>query len=142
MFDRGLSWHSGALSVSSLVEQAWGGNSMLTTLKCASLWAIIIGCSIASANAQDSDAERQLMVKLMQDTKITAVTSVTDPAKFVDDKDPNTLEIVMLDDPKLGESRVSDDGEVIFDNGSSDDEQQNLITRAFEIRARLRIQKQ
>ena len=112
---------------------------MTSVLKFAIAPTAVLAFSLVPSFAQQSDAERQLMLKLMQDTKIVAVMDVTDPAKFVDDKNPNTLEIVFVKDPKFGKSHVSDDGEVIFDNDSSSDEQQNLITKAFEIRAKLRM---
>jgi hypothetical protein len=47
----------------------------------------------------------------------------------------------MLDKKKDGPSRVSDDGEVIFLYKASDKKQQDLITQAFAIRAKLALAK-
>lgn len=58
----------------------------------------------------------------------------TPAAEYKDDGDPTTLEIVFLTKKADGPSRVSDNGEVIFLYKASDETQQKLITRAFEIR--------
>ena len=55
-------------------------------------------------------------------------------AEFKDDGDPMTIEIVFLTQKSDGPSRVSEDGEVIFLYKASDETQQKLIARAFEIR--------
>jgi hypothetical protein len=110
----------------------------------ASAFAKFAAAALAAASllspsfAQQSDGERQLIVKLMQETKIVAVADVTDPAKFVDDKDPETLEVVFLKDAPPGSDRVSDDGEVIF--VSDDRFQEALFQKAFEIRAKRRLE--
>lgn len=74
-------------------------------------------------------------VDLMVHTTIVAVTTLpVPPSEYKGDGDPNTLEIVFLENKKDGPSRVTDDGEVIFLYRSSDKEQQRLIDRAFDIR--------
>lgn len=86
-----------------------------------------------------SDAANQLM----QTTKVIAVTNITDPAKFVPDTDPNTLQIVYIPDPSLGKNHISEDGEVIWFFGDPNvNDQQAYIFKAFEIRAKLRQGKQ
>ena len=85
-------------------------------------------------------ALHDLMVKLMVETKVIAVPSITVPAsQYKSGGDPNTLEIVLLTKKGDGPSRISDDGEVIFLYKASDSEQSALIARAFEIRARRRL---
>jgi hypothetical protein len=101
-------------------------------------FALLVGL-LAPAWGEPSDAERQLIVKLMQETKIDAVFDATTADGFVADNDPDTLQIVFLDSPTAGPSHVSEDGEVIFLNNATDDEQQALIRQAFEIKARLRL---
>jgi hypothetical protein len=101
--------------------------------------AALLACVLfTSASAADPSVDdiRQLKIHLMVTTKIIAVTSIAVPAdKYVSDGDPDTLELVFLSKPEDGPSRVSDDGEVIFiQPGASDQEQQYLINKAFDIR--------
>ena|SRR5215475_955610 len=93
----------------------------------------------ALAGEPDPAALKALMVKLMQETKVVAVQLSGPAADFKPDNDPNTLEIVFLTRKEDGPSRVSADGEVIFLYNPSDKEQQALITKAFEIRARRQL---
>ena len=93
----------------------------------------------ALAGEPDPKALQALMVKLMQETKVVMVQLSGPASEFKSDGDPNTLEIVLLTRKEDGPSRVSDDGEVIFLYKASDREEQNLITKAFEIRARRRL---
>jgi hypothetical protein len=100
---------------------------------------ILVAVSAVAAEP-DPKALHDLMVKLMAETKVVAVASISGPAsECKSDGDPNTLEIVFLSKKCDGPSRVSDDGEVIFLNKASDAEQSALIGRAFEIRARRRL---
>jgi hypothetical protein len=74
---------------------------------------------------------------IMLDTKVVAGKKLKGPAsEYQQDSDPNTIELVILgrDDP--GPSRVSEDGEVIFQKGrrTSDDEADALLQKAFDIR--------
>jgi len=95
-------------------------------------------CSPADMNPTQI---KLMQVKLMQETKLIAVMEIKVPAdKYASDGDPNTLEIVFLSKPEDGASRVSDDGEVIFlTKDATDDEQQALTMKAFDIRARRRL---
>jgi hypothetical protein len=96
----------------------------------------------ALARAADPTAEevRQLQVKLMIETQVVAVTELRGPAsEYKSDGDPNTLEIVFLENKQDGPSRVSDDGEVIFLYKASQKEEQKLIEQAFRIKALLRL---
>jgi len=96
---------------------------------------------LASAREPDPKALHDMVVKLMQDTKVVAVMGISVPAsEYKSDGDPNTLEIVFLTKRSDGPSRVSDDGEVIFLYHASDKEQSDLIGKAFEIRARRRLE--
>ena len=96
----------------------------------------------ALSYAADPTAEevRQLQVKLMIETQVVAVTELKGPAsEYKSDGDPNTLELVFLENKQDGPSRVSDDGEVIFLYKASQKEQQRLIEQAFRIKALLRL---
>ena len=104
--------------------------------------ALLAGFGATRADDQ-SDAVKNLANRLMQTTKVVAVTNIATPDKFVPDNDPDTLQIVYLTDPNAGKSRISDDGEVIYFVGDpSVDFQQPYIFKAFEIRAKLRLAKQ
>lgn len=92
---------------------------------------------ILLAAGPSAQALAQKKVELMQTTKIAAVAELSVPSReYPSDGDPETLEVVFLDNKKEGPSRVSDDGEVIFLYKASDRKQQALIDQAFEIRAR------
>jgi hypothetical protein len=94
---------------------------------------------LLAAAEPDPQALHDMVVKLMRETKVIAVTSLSVPAsEYKSDGDPNTLEIVFLTRKSDGPSRVSDDGEVIFLNHASDKQQSDLIARAFDVRARRR----
>lgn len=89
-----------------------------------------VGTSV-TAFAESAD---ELRVRILRQTKVV-VTQLSVPAReYKGDGDPNTLEIVFLTKKSDGPSRVSDDGEVIFLYKASDNTQQQLISRAFEIR--------
>ena len=107
------------------------------------LVAFALALLAGAAQAEDqSDAVKTLAAKLIQTTKVNAVTDVATAAAFVPDTDPDTLQIVYLTDPKAGKSHVSEDGEVIYFVGDpSVDDQQPYIFKAFEIRARRRLGK-
>ena len=89
-----------------------------------------MGISV-TAFAESAD---ELRNRILRQTKVV-VTQLSVPAReYKGDGDPNTLEIVFLTNKSDGPSRVSDDGEVIFLYRASDATQQQLISRAFEIR--------
>jgi len=76
-------------------------------------------------------------ILIMLETKVVVGKKLTGPAsEYQHDDDPNTVELVMLgrDDP--GPSRLSEDGEVIFQKGkrASEDEIHALLDKAFDIR--------
>ena len=94
----------------------------------------------ALAADPDPKALHDLTLKLMQQTKVVAVMSLKVPAsEYKSDGDPSTLEIVFLANKADGPSRVSDDGQVIFLYKATDQEQSDLIGRAFDIRARRQL---
>ncbi len=100
--------------------------------------AVLLLTASGAGAAGHSEAEiNQLKIKLMQETKLIAVMEINGPAdKYLSDGDPNSLEIVFLSKPEDGPSRVSDDGEVIFlSENVTDEEQQTLTAKAFDIRA-------
>jgi len=108
---------------------------LVVTLAAAGLIAMLAG------GADDQpDAVKQLANKLMQTTKVIGINNITTPNQFVEDNDPDTLQIVYITDPKLGVNHVSDDGEVVWFFGDVDvDDQQPYIFQAFEIKAKKRL---
>lgn len=95
---------------------------------------------LAFAADPDPKALHDLTLKLMHETKVVAVMSINVPASdYKSDGDPNTLEIVFLTKKSDGPSRVSDDGQVIFLYNASDQEQSDLIGKAFDLRARRQL---
>jgi len=93
----------------------------------------------ALAGEPDPRAVQALMLKLMQETQVVMVELSGPVSEFKPDDDPNTLQIVTVSRKEDGPSRVSADGEVIFLYKATDREEQNLITKAFEIRALRRL---
>lgn len=77
------------------------------------------------------------LAKLMSTTQVIIVADLGVPAsEFKSDGNPDSLEIVLISKPEDGPSRVSEDGEVIFQrDDTSDEETQKLITQAFGLRA-------
>jgi hypothetical protein len=89
---------------------------------------------VGTALTAFAESSVELRNRILTQTKIV-VTELSVPAReYKGDGDPNTLEIVFLTKKSDGPSRVSDDGEVIFLYKASDNTQQQLISRAFEIR--------
>jgi hypothetical protein len=108
------------------------------------LTGILVGClmlcAVGRAAEPDQKALHDMVMQLMAQTKVLAVSSLTVPAsQYKPDGDPSTLEIVILAKDSDGPSRVSEDGEVIFLNHASKEEQSALIAKAFDIRARRRL---
>jgi hypothetical protein len=100
-------------------------------------WLLLLSPLLAAAAEPDAKALHDMVLKLMQETKVRAVMDLTVPAsQYKADDDPSTLEIVELDKKSDGPSRVTDDGEVIFMNHASEKERTTLIAKAFDIRAR------
>lgn len=108
----------------------------------------VIATSVAAlfaaqpAQAQsDTEGPDQVRLKVMQDTLLIAVNNYSGPANtFVEDNDPNTLQIVFLQKTEQGNSHVSEDGEVVFlSPGTSQDLQQELINAAFDLRYQKRL---
>ena len=108
-------------------------------LRCLLSSSILLATSALAAEPSADDL-RQLKLKLMIETKMIAVTELTVPAnEYQSDGDAETLEVVFLAKRKDGPNRVSDDGEVIFLYNASDKQQQALIEKAFDIRARRKL---
>ena len=94
---------------------------------------LIIGL-IAVVHAETPD---ELRTRILQDTKLNMIMAESLPApagQYKGDGDPTTLEVVLLSKKSDGPSRVTEDGEVIFLYKASDKLQQELTTKAFEIR--------
>jgi len=90
---------------------------------------------LSSSWAVAEETENQCKVRLMTTTNMIAVEGDA-VANFMPDSDPDSLEIVFLTKPEQGKSHVSDDGQVIFLNGATGDEQQALTLQAFDIRVK------
>jgi hypothetical protein len=109
----------------------------MKSIRCGFAVLALLGLAgFASADDQ-GDKVKELANRLMQTTRVIAVTNVTSPEAFVPDNDPDTLQIVYIPDWKLGKNHVSDDGQVLwfFGNPTVDD-QQPYIFEAFEVRAK------
>jgi hypothetical protein len=101
---------------------------------------LLLAAVTAVAGEPDQKALKDMIAKLMTETKIVEVMSINVPAsQYKPDLDANTLQIVFLNKKRDGPSRVSDDGKVIFLYNASNEEQSALIDHAFEIRARRRL---
>ena len=94
---------------------------------------LVLPFPVLAADAQQDAAA--LKAKIMEETKVVAVMDLEEPStSFKDDGDPMTLEVVFLSKRSDGPSRVSPDGEVIFLYNASEEQQSELIGKAFELR--------
>lgn len=76
-------------------------------------------------------------IMIMLQTNIVPGKKLKGPAsEYQKDNDPNTIELVILGRDEPGPSRVSEDGEVIFQKGTrlSEGEIDALVEKAFDIR--------
>ncbi|WP_157599034.1 MULTISPECIES: hypothetical protein [unclassified Rhodanobacter] len=104
-----------------------------------SLLALLLPISVLCASESPADPAA-LRVHLMETTKVIGVMGVEGSSTdFKDDGDPDTLEIVLLSKKSDGPSRVSPDGEVVFLYKASDEEQSELIGKAFDLRVARRL---
>jgi hypothetical protein len=106
--------------------------------------AFVLSVALVSTQAIAAEPTEQeinaKIVELMQSTEVAMRDGLDVPsAEYKSDGNPNTLEVILLKNKKDGPSRVSPDGEVIFLYKASDKKQQDLISEAFTIRARLRL---
>src|SRR5438128_612986 len=93
--------------------------------------AVLLSCASAAG-----ETEKECLVRMATTTKLNAWVGDA-VAKFVPDSDPDTLEVVFLSNPEQGKSRVSDDGQVIYVNNATDEEQEALALQAFQVRLKL-----
>jgi len=106
---------------------------MTTKILCLVTLAAMAG---AAAAQQPNDEEKRLINTLMQHQELIAVNNVATAEGFVPDKDPNTLQVVILTDPHAKAS-VSEDGEVVFLSPSLSQNQQATLTyEAFRRKAK------
>jgi hypothetical protein len=99
--------------------------------------AAIACCLSLPALADDTcpDDMATAKARMMMDTHLIAVTSLSVPADEYVSKEPDALEIVFLSKSDDGSSRVSDDGNVVFlSKDASQETQQSLTSQAFDIR--------
>ena len=103
--------------------------------------ALAIGfCAAVFAEPSAQDVAK-VKVQLMQKTQVLAQMGISVPIKdFKSDGDTTTLQIVFLDKAEPGMNTVSEDGEVIFLFEASDATQSELISNAFDIRAKRELQ--
>ena len=106
---------------------ACAGLLMRGTVPCAAAQPLGKGCPVTGDD----------LAKLMKITKVDFIPQWSKPeAQFQEDKDPESLQIVVLSDPKDGPNAVSNDGQVIFQQKNAPDSvMQKLIPRAFYIRS-------
>jgi len=96
---------------------------------------IAVWLALGISASSPGESADELRNRILTQTRVVVVTALTVPAhEYKGDDDPNNLEIVFLTDKADGPSRVSDDGKVIFLYKASEKTQQQLISRAFEIR--------
>lgn len=105
---------------------------MKTTIGIAALILTMLSSSLAAAE----ETENQCKVRLMTTTQLIAVEGDA-VATFKPDSDPDSLEVVFLTKPEQGKSRVSDDGQVIYVNGATEQEQEALTLQAMDNRVKL-----
>jgi hypothetical protein len=104
-------------------------------MRLAQLAAVLLLASPLVANSTEQTDTSDVKAKLMEETRVVAVTDIEGPSSmYKDDGDPNTLEVVFLSKRSDGPSRVSADGEVVFLYNASEDLQSDLIGKAFELR--------
>jgi hypothetical protein len=100
----------------------------------------VLALLLSSSAPIDTDAatdQAERRARLMEATRLVAVMDIDSPAAdFVDDGDPDTLEVVFLSRRSDGPSRVSPDGQVVFLYTASRKLQSELIDQAFDRRAR------
>jgi hypothetical protein len=103
--------------------------------------AIVFGAATATMAEPTAQEIAKMQEQLLAETQVVAVQGVKVLIKdFKSDGDPKTLEIAFLAKKQPGMNSVSDDGEVIFLFKPSDDLQSELIGKAFELRARRRLE--
>jgi hypothetical protein len=108
-------------------------NVMKTTMSIAALaWAVF-----ASSSAMAEETENQCKVRLMTTTKLVMGADTDAAGNIIPDSDPDSLQVVFLTKPEQGKSRVSDDGQMIFLNNATEDEQEALTLKAYDIRVKL-----
>ena len=95
-----------------------------------------VPCRAAQPAGQGCPVTGGDLAQLMKITKVDFIPQWSKPeAQFQEDKDPETLQIVVVSDPKDGPNAVSSDGQVIFEQKNAPDSvMQKLIPRAFYIR--------
>lgn len=97
---------------------------------------------LALQGAQAGDMARTV-AELMESTKLHALTKTETAARrHVADGRHDTLEILLISDRLKGVSRVSEDGELILQYRESDVPAQELVRRAFILRALRKIEDQ
>lgn len=75
---------------------------------------VAVVCSLTCLADESVKAPRSRL-RIMLETKFVAGKQLKGPAaEYVDDKNPNTIELVALPKDDPGPSRVSADGQVIF----------------------------
>lgn len=95
-----------------------------------------VPCRAAQPAGQGSPVTGGDLAQLMKITKVEFIPQWSKPeAQFQEDEDSETLQIVVVSDPKDRPNAVSSDGQVIFEKKNAPDSiMQKLIPRAFYIR--------
>ena len=105
---------------------ACAGVLILGTVPCAAAQPAGKGCPVTGDD----------LAKLMKITKVDFIPRWSKlEAQFQEDNDPESLQIVVVSEPKDGPNAVSGDGQVIFQQKNAPDSvMQKMISRAFHIR--------
>ena len=95
-----------------------------------------IPCRAAQPASQGCPVTNGDLAKVGEITKMVFIHQWSKPeAQFQEDKDPGTLEVVVLSGPKDGPNAVSSDGQVLFQQeNASGAIVEKLLVRAFYIR--------
>jgi hypothetical protein len=98
------------------------------------LLALLFPSSLLIAAAAAAN-QAEIRARIMEATRLVAIMDIDGPsADFVDDGDPDTLEVVFLSRKSDGPSRVTPDGQVVFLYRASQRRQSELIDQAFDLR--------
>jgi riboflavin synthase alpha subunit len=99
--------------------------------------------SAFAASAEEVTVTKELRAAMLDIAVHSKVVTVDGAGLTVDnfheDSDPTTLQVVMLTGPSDGAAQVSDDGEVIFlQKDTSEEERQSLFVTAFYLKGKVR----
>ena len=100
-------------------------------------WSIValtwLGCGVASAADSSVTVTNAQLAALMEKTKVALDFTPTN--QFVENPDPNTMQVRLLAKGSNEQGGCSVDGKVLrIPDGTSDDQEQKSITDCFKVR--------